>query len=251
MLNRFQKWGKTMPNVIDLPEVKILQMDRDEANEWPLVIAGGRAPEINWLQVVAVKKRIYCADHGLDICLQAGLKPVYVLGDGDSACAKSWQWAKDSGIPLCELPRDKDYTDTQLILKMLKKDYSRAPIMLTGGWGGRFDHLYSTLFSLSNMVAKDYNICVGDDKEMMLYLHNERVEFKCSQIPLSISFIPFTESCNSVSVNGTKWPLKKSILLQNQPNATSNVLAAGKDSFTVKNDEGVLGVYICWQEFKM
>ena len=50
-----------------------------------VVVAGGRAPKASWLQKVAHNKKVYCADKGIEICLEAGVIPLELYGDGDSA----------------------------------------------------------------------------------------------------------------------------------------------------------------------
>lgn len=211
-----------------------------------LLITGGRQPDIKWLQQLAKDKIIYCADHGLDICRKAGIMPDYVVGDGDSAQIENWQWAQKNNIPMEILPQDKDYTDTQLALQKIIKDYPAAVIYVTGIWGGRFDHLYSSILSLAAEKAANNIICCGlDDKESIFILENEIVILECKKTPKSISLLPLTDNCSNVSIDNVKWPLTDVMLRQNKPYAVSNVLK-DNNTFTVSCGKGILGVYFYW-----
>lgn len=230
-----------------LPEVHSQTGEDDDAFAKILLITGGRAPDSTWLKKIAAGKKIYCADHGLDICLRAGLTPDYILGDGDSAAADNWQAAKSMGVPFEQFPSAKDLTDTQLALQIIGKYYAKAQITVTACWGGRFDHLYSSMFSLAALAGKNMRVCAADEKEVLFYLSDERAMFHCMQKPLSISLLSFSSICEKVSIDNVRWPLKNVTLKQNEPYAVSNETA--KMDFTVSAGKGMLGVYLCWSEF--
>ncbi len=109
-----------------------------------LLIAGGRAPQKNWLREAAADKKIYCADRGAVCVLSAGLKPAYLLGDCDSAAAEIYELARAAGAQIKIFPSAKDDTDLQLLLQRLPQ----GNLLASGIWGGRFDHLYSNIYTL-------------------------------------------------------------------------------------------------------
>ena len=53
-----------------------------------------------------------------------------------------------NGALITKVPTKKDVTDTQLALQMIKAEYNEAVVIMTGAWGGRFDHAFSAVFSL-------------------------------------------------------------------------------------------------------
>lgn len=209
-----------------------------------LLVSGGRPPEKKWLQAAAQGRILWAADHGLDACQSSGLIPAYCLGDGDSAAQSAWQWAESLSVPMDRFPRDKDYTDTQLAIKKAQSE-GLASLLLTGVFGGRFDHTYNTLFSCAFAPLP----CVlADDKEALFYLHGgENISVCCQQKPTAVSLIPFTKLCSGVTCRGLHWELTEATLLQSQPNATSNRLADARNAFSVSLGRGTLGVYLCWE----
>ncbi|WP_196594691.1 motility associated factor glycosyltransferase family protein [Pectinatus sottacetonis] len=128
---------------IFLPQLAVtLHKDREITTKI-LLITGGRTPDTAWLKRTANQRIIYCADHGLDICIDAGLIPDYILGDGDSVDSLNWQWAESIGIPVDKYPSAKNLLiHTQLALEQINQKYPQSDIIITGMFGGRFDHLY-------------------------------------------------------------------------------------------------------------
>lgn len=208
-----------------------------------LLIAGGRAPQTAWLQQIAAGKKIYCADHGVDACLAAGLVPQELFGDCDSTAEVAYTRATQLGTKVHSFNPAKDDTDLQLLLHNLPT----GDIIATGIWGGRFDHLYSNVFSL--LGAKKQRHCqvlLADEREFMLLLDaGEGVELKLSERAKAISLLPLTaEAC--VDFKGVRWPLNNASLQQLYPYAISNEQAA--DSICCSCHSGSVGLYICWQE---
>lgn len=232
---------------LSLPEISVRQAGKliKEKYEKILLITGGRKPEISWLRSAAEGRIIYCADSGLDVCLQANIQPDYIIGDGDSANKTNWQKAKTLKAIFEEFPADKDFTDTQLALKTITDRHNNADILVTGIWGGRFDHLYSSIFSLTSIIDNCTSICAADEKEALFYLKNASANIICKKKPVCISILPFSDICESVSIDKVKWPLDKVVLRQNYPYAVSNVLKDDTD-FDVEIGKGLAGIYLYW-----
>lgn len=209
-----------------------------------LLISGGRPPKVEWLQKAAQNKTVWAADHGLDSCYQGQLKPSYFLGDGDSVSGEALAWAESLHIPTDSFPRDKDYTDTQLAL-LKAREQGLESLILTGVLGGRYDHAYNTLFTCA---FSPLQCILADEKETIFYLHGgEEIALTCKEIPTAVSLIPFSARCHGVSCRGLHWELTDALLLQGVPNATSNRLEEGKNTFSVSLGRGTLGIYLCWE----
>lgn len=214
-----------------------------------LLLTGGRLPETKWLQHIVQElqpQEFWAADHGIDTCYLAELPPTHLLGDGDSANSISCQWAKDLRVPIEKFPRAKDFTDTQLALRHMAQ--AGAPfIIVTGAFGGRFDHLYNTLWDASK---QDTPNCLIDEQEALFFVKDkETLTFDCLQQPKAVSLIPFTATCEGVTTKNLRWTLENATLQQNVPSATSNELAEDAASFTVSNTQGTLGVYLYWGKY--
>jgi thiamine pyrophosphokinase len=82
---------------------------------------------------------IAAADSGLIAAENAGLRPDWIIGDMDSLDDPG-RLEKYPPDRVLRYPQDKDYTDTELALSLLR-DKGCDEFWLAGGGGGRLDHL--------------------------------------------------------------------------------------------------------------
>ena len=231
-------------SVISLPNIR-LDFSQKIFREDFLLVAGGRAPSSAWLQAAASGRTLYCIDHGADACRSANLTPSLYIGDGDSISADTWDWIKKSNIETKMFPIEKDKTDSQLALDLLTEK-KEAFIVLSGGFGGRFDHAFSLLYAFA---GTNLHGCIADDYEFLLFLRDEdTVTLQLTETPKSISLLPLSSFCNDVTIDSVYWPLTGATLRQNEPYAISNRLSSRDNSVTVKNGSGTLALYLCRDE---
>ncbi len=108
-----------------------------------LVFTGGKGPEKGFNQTIIPPYSYICAaDSGLDTAITLGFTPDFAIGDFDSLSSLH----SLEGIVHETHPKDKDLTDTELLLKHVK-DRGYSSYILIGGGEGRLDHLLH-LYSL-------------------------------------------------------------------------------------------------------
>ena len=224
-----------------LPNLKILSKKQIFKNEHLLVL-GGRTPNLNWLKKASENRVLWAVDRGICAVKKAALTPKFLIGDNDSADKKIWDETVKEGVPFEKYPTEKDFTDLELALAKLPTD---AFAILTGAFGGRFDHTFSNAFSAAN--AKN-RVCLADENETLLFLKaNDEFEIFFNENPKALSLISITEKCVGVTFKGVHWQLKNATLYQNTPNTISNVLENGHNC-KIELSKGILGVYICADE---
>ena len=232
---------KTAPagsDISGVPDISAFQ-------EACLLVSGGRAPASTWLQNLAQNHVVWAVDHGLDACRKAHILPDRLIGDGDSASPDSWAWARTQNIPIEKFPVEKDDTDTQLALQ-IAKDAGFPAAIITGAFGGRFDHALSTMMSCAFAPLP---CLIADEREALLFVHaGEALTVTPKSTPKAISLLPFTAVCEGVTLTGTHWPLKNATLTQQSMRAVSNVLEDSCDSLTNSLKKGLLGLYFVWKE---
>ena len=211
-----------------------------------LVAAGGRAPKNTWLKAAAPSRHLWAVDRGLECILSAGLTPERLIGDGDSASPAAWKHAVASDIPVEKFPVEKDFTDTDLALQKIKAENPSAFITLTGAFGGRFDHAFTTMYSF---LGSGLAGCLADDRECMFLLHGPaQLTVELHKHPLAVSLLPMKPEVTGVNISGVHWPLQNTTLQQEKTLSVSNRLADGNSSCTVSLTQGKLGVYFVWDE---
>ena len=227
---------------LELPQVRV-DLSLEEVFPCscpPLLVLGGRAPHPEWLRSAASGREVWALDRGTDACWAAGVVPSRVLGDFDSVSGQAMAWAQTLGAAMDRYNPDKDDTDFQLALKR-----AAGAVLVTGCWGGRFDHAFSNVFSA--LSAQEHGVrvlCFADEQEVLFPLKGPaRMELRLGTLPEALSLLPLTASCEGVSIANVKWPLEDAALLQAYPWAVSNVPLGG-GSVSVRVRGGVLGVYV-------
>lgn len=229
---------------ISLPNIR-LDFSQKSFSENYLLVAGGRAPADSWLHEAATGRVLFSIDRGADACLSAKVLPSLYIGDNDSVSPDTLEWIHNSHIETKCFLSEKDKTDTQLALDLLAEQQD-AFVVLSGGFGGRFDHAFSLLYSLA---GTNLHGCIADDCEFLLVLRDgDAVTLHLSSIPKSVSLLPLSPVCSGVSIDGVHWPLVDATLRQHDPYAVSNRLSSPDQCIAAKNGNGILALYLCWDE---
>ncbi len=237
-----------MPEGIRLPQVTLLAEGIPSGVEI-LLVAGGRKPQVSWLLDAAEGRTVWAIDRGVNICMEAGLLPALILGDADSASPKLWKAARARGSETLLLPREKDETDLQMALRTVSERFDQATTVVTGCWGGRFDHTWSNVLSVLGAVRRELNCAVlVDHRELLAFIRGRQsLALRHEKEPAAISLMALSERCSGVSISGVHWPLEKTVLDKDSPYAISNRPEEGKPT-RVALDDGEMGVYVSWWE---
>ena len=227
---------------MNLPQCEI---DFPTNSQEILFVSGGRVPNVDWFKKVVGGRKIFCVDKGIELCRACDIVPNFLIGDFDSANSSAVDWAQKMNVQVEKYPVDKDFTDIQLGLIRATEIFGEHTAILTGTFGnGRFDHVYSTIFTCA---AIDRKIFLADEREIIFYVKDgESVDVKFFQTPLAVSLLPVTNICEGVTTKNLHWELYDATLTQNFPNAVSNRVVDEKIS--VKINFGTLVVYFCFAE---
>mgnify|MGYP000010849427 FL=1 len=177
------------------------------------------------------KGDIYCADGGANLLEKLGVVPMEIWGDFDSVPENILEKYEKSGVIIKRFPKDKDFTDGELILKYIsEKKYDK--IIVIGGLGGRKDHELTNL----NLMFKFKNLIFVSETEDIFAIENYR-EF-IGEKGKTISFVPFSEKVENLTLKGFKYPLTNYTLHQGESICMSNI--AQEDICVVSFDKGKL-----------
>jgi thiamine pyrophosphokinase len=163
---------------------------------------------------------------------------------------KVLQSVSEAGVEVLEFSSEKDLTDLQLALSETAERFPGSGVLATGVWGGRFDHLFSAVFSMVWSCKWGLSpLGMADEKEVLLFLQGpERIILEFREIPRNFSLLALSGRCGDVSVEGVRWELHGEEILLDEPYAISNeVLHSGvgnKDKVEICFGEGMLGVYM-------
>jgi thiamine pyrophosphokinase len=229
-----------------MPLLSLPQADlefEEEVRAGQLLVLGGRMPDAAWLRRAASGRIVWAVDRGAEFCRAAGVAPARALGDFDSIGGEGREWLERLGVETKRYPADKDYTDFQLALRQAAFGRTGVDLLVTGCWGGRFDHAFANVFSA--LWGREWGANVrafADESEVLVPLFaRARLALRFRTPPLAVSLLPLTSECRA-GVRGTKWELPNdTVLSQGRPYAISNVPAS--DEVVVEIGEGAAGIY--------
>jgi thiamine pyrophosphokinase len=146
-----------------------------------IVFTGGEGPDRCRAILEAARAEhgtplVAAADSGLSAAEAAGIEPDWIIGDMDSVDAG--RLAAYGPDRILRYPADKDYTDTELAVSLLREKGCRR-IWIAGGGGGRIDHL----FAIRSLFERE------QPPERWL---TSREDIRCLQSPgaLECTFVP-------------------------------------------------------------
>jgi thiamine pyrophosphokinase len=238
-----------MKNLLILPQLRCF-FEKELPDSQVLLVAGGRKPSPKWLIQAAAQSPVWCVDSGIDSCHANNIIPARLIGDGDSATSQGWSWGNRLGIPVEVYPPEKNLTDLQLALQTVGLVHGQVMVVVTGVWGGRFDHAFSNIYSLKG--CEDFGIrgcCAADEKEVLILLKGkDSVRIETVTCPEVVSLLPLSTECSGVFIDGVHWPLADVTLHDTLPYAVSNRPNESGTEITVAIEAGWLGIYLCWDE---
>jgi thiamine pyrophosphokinase len=237
-----------MDGRIRLPQVT-LSSPRTSPGTEILLVAGGRKPRIPWLIDAAEGRTVWAIDRGVNVCMEGGILPALILGDADSASPKLWKAATERGSEVLSLAREKDDTDLQMALRTVTKRFGRVKALVTGCWGGRFDHTWSNVLSVLGALRGGLEFAaLADHRELLTFVTGgETLTLFHAKEPAAVSLLAFSGRCTGVSISGVHWPLEKTVLEIDAPYAISN-RREGTEPTVTSLEEGEMGVYVSWWE---
>lgn len=133
-------------------------------------------------------------DHGAVYLAKHGIRPLFSIGDFDSATPKEQALVRKFSHKLITAIPEKDQTDTELALLECELTYSPERINVYGATGGRLDHFLANLLSVLNidfpkLVEK---VCFIDRQNLItFYLPGEHELRKAPEMKY-LAFIPLT-----------------------------------------------------------
>ena len=223
-----------MTNTLKLPQLEIFYPA--PIGSEILFTAGGRRPSDEFFMEVSQGRKIFAVDKGIEICRDFNILPEILIGDFDSAESSAVNWASKNKIPIERHPVDKDLTDTQLGLKLVDE---KKFLLITGIFGGRFDHLFSNVFTCATSKIKT---CLADEREIIFFVKGgECFDVKFFVKPEALSLLPITETVEGVTLKNVRWELDGATLRQNFPTAVSNRVQS--DTIKISVTTGTLAVY--------
>lgn len=164
-------------------------------------------------------EHLFCADGGAKKALELNYIPKEVWGDFDSLDQISLDLLKSNNVTIKKFNKDKDFTDGELLISYVTS-LNYGEIYIIGGLGGRIDHTLTNI----NLIFKYKNIIFIDRSEK-LFLVTSNFILK-NNLNKRISFIPFSDTIENLTLKGFFYPLKNHTLKRGDSTCLSNIITS-------------------------
>ena len=180
----------------------------------------------------------FCADGGANFAFKYGKIPEVIVGDLDSIEKKVLEYYKSKNILIKKFPKDKDFTDFELILKEINKISENKnfveKIFVVGGLGKRIDMSLSNLF----IMEKYKNLVFLQENEEIFYTEKSFVLKNKKECEFSI--IPISEKVEKLTLKGFKFETDKIDVKRESSRLVSNVILENEASVEFESGKMII-----------
>lgn len=188
------------------------------------IISGGEVNHQFLLGFLEKEKceQIICVDGGLRHAYELKLKVDCIVGDFDTIEPFIVKYFKEEKkVPIREFDPVKDSTDTDIALSLAL--FSKpSEIFILGGIGSRMDHTLGNIHILKKALpfgVKTY--IVNEHNRISMWEHSITL-IRANMFGKYISFLPFTERIENLSLRGFKYPLENCTMMSGESLGISN-----------------------------
>jgi thiamine pyrophosphokinase len=222
-----------------------LLLERDDARSRragkAIVVGNGRCPDRNRLPSGALDdaRLVVAADGGLRTALALGLRPDFVIGDGDSLRDGDRVELEQRGISFEPVPAEKDASDLELAVRHVLAA-GVAEIVVLGALGGlRVDHSLANILLLAMPDLAGVELSLVDDVSTIRAARAGRNGGQPQALRIAgrrgdfVSLFAVGGESASVTTDGLKYPLGDEPLALGTSRGVSNELVGNHATVTV------------------
>lgn len=167
-------------------------------------------------------EQVICVDGGLKHAYELNLKVDYIVGDFDTIDDSIIRhYKEETSVPIREYNPVKDSTDTDIALTLALSVQPEA-IYIVGGIGSRLDHTLGNIHILKKALSSDINTYLINEHNRISMLNQSVVLEKRKLFGDYISFLPFTEKIENLTLRGFKYPLENCTMVNGESLGISN-----------------------------
>lgn len=147
------------------------------------------------------------ADKGLAFCEETGVVPTQIVGDFDTLGVSLLPKYEAMGVPVRKYDPVKDYTDTEIAVRLGMELGAEKLTILGASEGNRLDHLFGNVLTMMAPAQAGVECYMTDAHNRVRILTKPLEIKKEEQYGKYISFVPLTTEVHGVTLTGFKYPL--------------------------------------------
>ena len=174
-----------------------------------VIISGGRL-DVQFASEFIINEQpkfLITADKGLAFCETTGLLPTHIVGDFDTLGDALLPKYEALGVPIRKYDPVKDYTDTEIAVRLAMELGAEKINILGASEGNRLDHLFGNVMTMMAPAQADVQCFMVDAHNRVRILTKPLEIRRKEQYGKYISLIPLTTDVHGVTLTGFKYPL--------------------------------------------
>ena len=174
-----------------------------------MIISGGRLDVQFAFEFIEKEKPelLITADKGLAFCEETGVVPTHIVGDFDTLGDALLPKYESMGVPVRRFRPEKDYTDTEIAVRLGMELGAEKITILGASEGNRLDHLFGNVMTMMIPQQEGVDCFMADPHNRLRILMKPLEIRKEEQYGKYISLIPLTTDVHGVTLTGFKYPL--------------------------------------------
>lgn len=179
-----------------------------------IIISGGELDEELTLAVVGEQENSYIigVDKGMEFMYAHEIMPNYIVGDFDSVDQKIADYYRnETDVPIREFNPVKDASDTEIAIH-LAMTLGCNELVILGATGGRIDHLWANVQSLSAPFRAGIDAYILDKQNKIRLIGERTVLRKDEMYGKYFSLFPLDGEVYGLDITGAKYPLSNHVM---------------------------------------
>ena len=192
-----------------------------------VIVSGGELEEGFVLSVLEKMDADYVigVDRGMEFLYHHDIMPDYIVGDFDSVEGKVADYYRnDTNVPIREFHPVKDASDTEIAIRLAMTLGCRELVIL-GATGGRIDHLWANVQSLTVPFHAGIDARILDRQNRIRLIGRDTILKKSEAYGPYFSVFPLGQEIYGFNITGSKYPLKNHRLTPYDSLCVSNQFA--------------------------
>lgn len=189
-----------------------------------IIVSGGKLEEEVVLPILNQDEYAYmiAVDRGMEFLYKHKIAPSYIVGDFDSVDPKVADYFRhETSIPIREFHPEKDASDTEIAIR-LAMTLGCDEILILGATGGRLDHMWANVQSLSIPFKAGIDARIIDRQNCIRLIGNGTVLKRSEAFGTYFSLFPLGQEIFGLTIEGAKYPLNKHSLNAYDSRCVSN-----------------------------
>lgn len=186
-----------------------------------VIVSGGDSPSYELIRKeLKDSSFLICADSGGECLYKYNIIPDYLIGDFDSISREALDFfSKQENCVIDTYPKDKDFTDTELVLNKAVQ-LGANEIVFLGCTGTRIDHLMGNIGMLLRCLKLNIKAYIKDNNNI-IEIADKPIRIK-KEKGTTFSVQAYCDKVKDLNIRGAKFELEHYDLTLGDPRTISN-----------------------------